>query len=431
MRDYANNKKASPDSELFSEMFSYFTGFFHIPPHNVDQQSVEYMTASYLLIDELSALKSYSHLKSSLTLNFADVFAKIKNAPVLFKSLKDTRLKMDFLGKIKMFIAQWSDVYVKLFSFSQLPSILEQLEEAGFSDKLTAMCIDCFDNLRENREAALWLYKNSRFKKWFLDANIGLEKQLITLIHILDATYRDIENHKDTVENKKINKIVHNILFKDGEIAAFISNADEDAIIRIFTFINNVKDLDPQDKLNLRSKIVEIYPEFKFFGDEEKKVSRGLVVTKAMFEEKNRQLAHIMDVEVPANSKEIEYALSQGDLRENAEYKAAKEKQEQLNFQIAKLKEEIERAQQFDPDTINTSKVSFGTKVTLLRQPEGKKEEFTILGPWESDPKNHIISYLSPFGKAIINRTAGETFEFVINEERLSYLVEGITPANI
>ena len=424
IRDYVNNKNASPDSELFPEMFSYFTSFLRSSSQNGEQT-----VASYLLINELTANKNYAHLKSALTVGFAEIFAGIKDVPALFKNMKDSKLKAEFLNNIKIFINEWPDVYVKLFSLSQLPSITEQLEEAGFSGKLSALCNDYFDHFRDNREAAVWLYKNSRDTAWFKAANISVEKQLITLIHILDVTYRDIENHKDTIENRKINKLVYNILFKDGELVSFIDNADEEAITRIFTFVDDVKDLDPQDKLNLRERIIDKYPAFKFFTDAEKKVSNRLMVTKSMFEEKKKQLTHIMDVEVPANSKEIEYALSLGDLRENAEYKAAKEKQEQLNSQVAKLKEDIERAQLFDPNSVNISRVSFGTKVLLLNETAGKQEEYTIFGPWESDPNNNIISYLSPRGSAILNREAGERFEFVLNDERVSYMVEKITPA--
>jgi transcription elongation factor GreA len=441
IRDYVNNKNAQPDSEYFTEMFSYFTSFLRLPSRADSDDSrksaetitlnAEYAISSFLLINELSANKNYSHLKSSYSSGFAGIFSNIKDVPSLFKNLKDAKLKTELLNNIKLFISDWPLIYTKLFPYSQLQSIPEQLEEAGFEDKLSLLCSDCFDRYRECREAVVWFYKNAREKSWFKAANIGIEKQLITLINILDITFRDIENSKDTVENRKINKLVHNILFKDGELKSFIDNNDEDAIIRIFTFINDVKDLDPQDKLNLRSRILDKYPAFKFFGDTEKKVSRGLLVTQSMYEEKKKILAHIMDVEVPANSKEIEYALSLGDLRENAEYKAAKEKQEQLNSQVAKLKEEIERAQIFDFNSVNTSKVSFGTKVILFNETQGKKEEFTILGPWESDPNKFIISYLSPFGNAILNKTEGEKFEFAINEERVSYLVEGIMAAQI
>jgi len=426
MRDYVNNKKADPDSDYFTEMFSYFTAFLHSPG-----QDAEHTVASYLLINELSANKNYAYLKPALTVSFADIFASIGDVPVLFKSLKDTKFKEEFLHNVKLFVNEWPVVYVKLFPFALLQSIIANLEKEGYAEKLTVMCNDCFEHFRENREAVVWLYKNSKDTDWFKAANISFEKQLITFIHILDITYRDIENHKDTVENRRINKLVYNILIKDGALASFIEEADEDTIIRIFTFINDVRDLDPQDKQNLRLKIQDKHPGFKFLGDAEKKVTHRLMVTQAMYEEKKRHLTHIMEVEVPANSKDIEYALSLGDLRENAEYKAAKEKQEQLNSQIAKLKEDIERAQLFDPNSVNTSRVSFGAKVVLQNESSGSLEEYTILGPWESDPDNNIISYLSPFGNAILNKTTGEKFEFVINEERVSYLVEKITLAEI
>jgi len=426
IRDFVHNKDADPDSDYFSEMLAYFTDLLRSPGQNQ-----EYETASFLLINELASNKNYAALKSSLTVNFEKIFAGIKDVSSLFTSLKDAKFREEFLQNVKLYIDDWPSVYIKLFPISLMPSIITQLEKEGHTEKLTVMCNECFDQYRDNREAVVWLHNNSVKTNWFTAANISIERQIITLIHILDITYRDIENHKDTIENKKINKQVYNILFKNGELASFLNEAGEDTIIRVFTFINDVKDLDPQDKLNLRSIIIDKHPNFKFFGDVEKKVSRGLMVTKKMYEEKTKQLNHIMNEEVPANSKEIEYALSLGDLRENAEYKAAKEKQEQLNSQVAKLKEEIERAQLFDPNSVNTSRVSFGAKVVLKNESENKQEIYTILGPWESDPDNNIISYLSPFGSAIINKTVGEKFEFVINEDKISYMVEDITAAEI
>jgi transcription elongation factor GreA len=426
IREYVDNKNASPDSELFTEMFSYFTDFLHSA--SVDPEQT---VSSCLLINELAENQNYSYLKSSLNVNFSDIFSKIKDVPSLFRNLKDAKLKTEFLKNVRLYIKEWPDIYVKLFPSSQMPSITEQLEEAGYSGKLTVMCNDCFENHRDNREAVIWLYKNAENASWFKDANIGLEKQLITLIHILDITYRDIENQKNTVENRKINKQVYDILFKNGKMKSFIDNSDEEAIIRLFTFINNVKDLDPQDKLNLRTRILEKYPGFKFFEKIEKKALKGLWVTSSKYEEKKKQLVHIMEVEIPANSKEIEYALSLGDLRENAEYKAAKEKQEQLNSQVATLKEDIDKAHIIDLSSVDNSVVSLGTKVILHNETAEKHEEYIILGPWESDPSNNIISYQSPFGSVILNKTAGERFEFTINKEKVLYLVESITPAEI
>jgi transcription elongation factor GreA len=293
------------------------------------------------------------------------------------------------------------------------------------------MTRNCFENYRDYREAVVWLFKNCREEGWFKKAEISLERDLITLIHIMDLSYREIENRRNTTENRKINKQVYTLLFKEGLLESFIDTADQDTIIRIYTLLGDVKDLDPADKLRLRGRILEKYPEFKFFGDTEKAaITRGLIVTLGKYEEKQRQLQHIMEVEVPANSKEIAFALSLGDLRENAEYKAAKEKQELLNSTVAKLKDEIERAQLFDPSTINTDRVSFGTKV-FLEDGKGKNEEYTILGPWESDPGNRIISYLSPFGGTILNKKVGDRFDFSINDETISYTVKAISAVSV
>jgi transcription elongation factor GreA len=425
IRNFANQKDAEIDSEYFAEMLSYFTAFFRGSSQNGDQA-----VAAYLLVKELAG--KYPHLGTGLSLNFADIFKGIDDVPQLFKSLKDNRFKEEFLHHVQLFIPGWADIYIRLFPHALLPSIISQLEKEGYAGKLSAMAASCFENFRDCREAVVWLFKNAPQTDWFKAVNIPYEKQIIVLIHILDLTYRDIENQRDTPENRKINKQVYTILFKEGLLNNYIDQADDDAIIRVYTFINDVKDLDPQDKLNLKSRIQDRRPDFKFLeSDTEKKGSGGLMVTRAKLEEKQKQLAHIMEVEVPANSKEIEFALSLGDLRENAEYKAAKEKQELLNATVAKLKEEIARAQIFDPNAVNTSKASFGTRVVLVNEENGERKEYSILGPWESDPDNNIINYLSPLGKAMLNRTEGEHFEFLINDEKVLYVVERISAANV
>ncbi|MCK7486273.1 MAG: transcription elongation factor GreA [Bacillus subtilis] len=190
---------------------------------------------------------------------------------------------------------------------------------------------------------------------------------------------------------------------------------------------DDVKDLDPVDQAaHCASRSPNTTPTSSSADEEEKAVvSRGLMVTAEKYEEKQKLLlAQIMEVDVPANQKEIAYALSLGDLRENAEYKAAKEKQDELNSKVAKLKNEIERAQIFDKSTINASKVSFGTVVHLANETEGKDETYTILGPWESEPTSNVISYLSPLGKKLLNHKAGDRLSFSIHDRKFEYVTE-------
>jgi transcription elongation factor GreA len=427
LRDYLNVTDAEPDSEYFSEMFNYFAGY--LKSYN---QVNEQVIASYLFVKDL--VGRFPYLNTGLHFNFAELFEDIEDLPGIFNALKDTKLKEEFLHHIKLFIPHWADIYIQLFPYALSSSIVTTLKKEGYEQKLVAMTVNIFENYRDlnNREAVVWLFKNVREDDWFEKTGLSYEKQLITLIHILDITYREIENHRDTTENRKINKQVHTILFKDEVLDAFIDRADRDTITRIYTLIDDVKDLDPGLKMKLRNRILNKDPSFKFFGSEEKTViTRGLIVTSSKYQEKQRQLQHIMEVEVPANSREISFALSLGDLRENAEYKAAKEKQEILNATVAKLKDEIERAQIFDPSTVNTNRVSFGTKVVLHNETQGVEETYTILGPWESDPDNNIISYLSPFGGSILNRKVGEHFEFSINDTKIKYTVKAISAAEL
>ena len=178
-------------------------------------------------------------------------------------------------------------------------------------------------------------------------------------------------------------------------------------------------------------KIMDKYPDFRFFGIELKEsVSMGLIVTAKSYEEHTKELQHLLDVEVPENSREIGVALQMGDLRENAEYKAAKEKQEILNATAARMKEEIEKSQIFDEKDIDTSKISFATTVTLQNETASEIEEYTILGPWESDPSSKIISYLSPFGSELWHHTIGEKLEFTINDRNYCYTIKGINSYN-
>ena len=420
IRSFVAQSEAELDSEYFSEMFSYFAGF--LKSYN---QVNEQVVASFLLVRDL--VSQHPYLGAGIKINFIDLFEGIDDTMELFINLKDLKLKEEFLKYIQLYVPGWPDIFIKLFPRFPLNSIINNLLKEGYEDKLSAMVSNCFEKYRDYREAVVWLFKNMSNESWFKKANIPYEKQLITLIHVLNISYREIENRHDTNENRKINKLVYTILFKEDIINKYIDTADSETITRIYTFINDVKDLDPQDKMNLRNRILKKYPDYKFFGDEEKKVSAlRLLVTLAKYQEKQKLLARIIETDIPANSKEIESALLHGDLSENAEYKSAKEKQTMLNTMVTKLNNDIDRAQLFDPSQVNTSRVSFGTKVCLRDKNSGKNEEYSILGPWESDPDNKVISYLSPLGSVIMNKTLGDEVEFTINDEKVLYMVEEI-----
>ncbi len=109
----------------------------------------------------------------------------------------------------------------------------------------------------------------------------------------------------------------------------------------------------------------------------------------------------------------IEEARAHGDLSENAEYHAAKERQGQVEAQIAEIEDRVTRAQIIDPQTLSGDKVVFGATVTLLDE-DDKPVKYQIVGQTEADAKSGRISYNSPLGRALIGKKVGEEIEVTV-----------------
>lgn len=416
---------ANPESEFFEEMFAFLTGFL-----KAFSTVNETVISSYLIIK--SIVKSYPFLNPGFNYSFDDLFSKIENLEETFSAIEDTDIKKQFLLHIKKEEKNWQDLFVRLFPYYLSKFIIDELEAAGAENRIKELIFGIIDNYREKREAFIWIARNIDMETWTAGKGIQYEKILIGMVHLLNITFREIDNRRDVSPNRKINKQIQNYLFKEVNLENFLLKADEESISRLFTLVEDVKDLDASIKIELKHKIIEKFPDFKFYGETETEtVSRGLLVTAASYKLKQKELQHIIEVDIPENSKEIGAAIQLGDLSENAEYKAGKERQELLNIAIGKLKDDLEKARIFKVEDVDTAQVSFGTVVDLKNIDSGKNEKYTFLGPWESDPNRNIISYLSPFGNKFWNHEVGEKLEFVINDRQYHYEVVSIEKTTI
>lgn len=121
----------------------------------------------------------------------------------------------------------------------------------------------------------------------------------------------------------------------------------------------------------------------------------------------------------------IEEARAHGDLSENAEYHAAKERQGQVEASIADLEDKVSRAQIVDPTTLSGDRIVFGATVTLLDD-DDKPVRYQIVGPYEADAKLGRISYNSPLGRALISRRVDDEIEVTVPSGDRFYLVQKI-----
>ncbi len=121
----------------------------------------------------------------------------------------------------------------------------------------------------------------------------------------------------------------------------------------------------------------------------------------------------------------IEEARAHGDLSENAEYHAAKERQGQVEATLADIEDKLSRAQVIDPKTLSGDKAVFGATLTLLDE-DDKPLKYQLVGQAEADAKVGKISYNSPIGRAFIGRSVGEEIEVTVPSGDKFYLLEKI-----
>jgi transcription elongation factor GreA len=425
--DYVEKEGAEGmDSEFFRDMFEYFAG-------TVRSGSVvnEYVISSVIVLKDL--VVRYPFLHQDLELDFKNYYEKIENLEEVFSRIESPNLKKRFLALVRATDREWADVYARLLPYYLSRDVLLELERHGKRQIVLDFVQHVYENYRTMRETFVWLVRSCGDDPWFEAISLTEERQLLAMTHIYDLTFRDIDNRKDVSLNRKINKQIQGYLFRDKHLPTFIASAPEDSVSRLFTLLSDVKAIDPKLLHDLKQQVLERFPQFHFYGDSEVQVSsrRSLFCTFAMHEAKKEEYNHLQQVEVPENSKEIEVARSYGDLKENAEYKAALERQSSLNNRAARLKQELEIARVVRPDDVDPSEVGFGTAVTLEDLDDSSTITYTIMGPWESDPANHVISYQSPLGNRLLRKGIGDELDFEINEKRYHVKVEKITVSDL
>ncbi len=135
---------------------------------------------------------------------------------------------------------------------------------------------------------------------------------------------------------------------------------------------------------------------------------------KSTYEKLAVELEHLKSVERGEIAKVIDTARELGDLKENAEYHAAKDKQGLMEARISELTDVVGRAQVVDPSTLTHTRVSFGSTVLLIDQDTDEELKYTLVGAQESNPERGLISIQSPMSRALIGKEEGDEVSLML-----------------
>lgn len=177
-------------------------------------------------------------------------------------------------------------------------------------------------------------------------------------------------------------------------------------------------------KKSLLARFIKLFPSIStvLTGDSETKEEQ-LLVSRDSYERKREELELIISKKIPDNSKAIAAAREHGDLKENSEYKMAKQDQSVLMAQKAQLEKDLARARITDFKEVTNEIVGVGSVVDVVVASTGKTARYTVLGAWDSVPDQNIISYKTPLGLALVGKKAGDTVKVKIGSSEETYTI--------
>ncbi len=148
---------------------------------------------------------------------------------------------------------------------------------------------------------------------------------------------------------------------------------------------------------------------------------KKIPITPNGYKKLQETLERLLKIERPQNIKAIAEARSHGDLSENAEYHAAKEKQSFIAGRIQEVQTKLALAEVIDPSTISQDKIAFGATVKVLDLASDEEKSYTLVGSDESDVEKGKISINSPVGKSLIGKSIGETVTVKVPARTIEY----------
>lgn len=256
---------------------------------------------------------------------------------------------------------------------------------------------------------------NPELLAWFL-AKRPTELSALLNAETLEAAITIVE--REAIKDSKRATKLHKVLADDKKLVpAALQNSDGEGSRDLMRKVIRTPVFEEMDKRALLARAIKARPELQELlesgddktGDAESTPAKALTVSWASLERRKRDYDELVNVRIPANSRDIQVAREQGDLRENAGFKFAKEQQGVLLRQKAELEQQLATCRGTNFENPDTSRVSLGTTVRLRDLATGAEEELHILGAWDGDSAKSIVSYLAAAAVALIGRQAGET----------------------
>ena len=293
------------------------------------------------------------------------------------------------------------------------------LIEHGHADELAATLRRWQTEQNLRAPVLLWIVKNRHSKKFAKLLNELMSPRL------LSAIFFAIDY--EALQASSARRIpLADILSEDIDlIPDLLSTADPETARDLANTLMLNQGFEELTKKSLLARFIKIFPKIQSLvaADAESKEEQ-LLVSRTSYDRKREEYETIVSKKIPENSKAIAAAREHGDLKENSEYKMAKQDQQVLMAQKTLLERDLGRARVTDFKEASTEQVSAGTIVEV--SVAGTNSTYTILGAWDGDPDKNIISYKTALGAALLGKRAGDVVKIKVGSSDEDYTVVSI-----
>lgn len=373
--------------------------------------------------DELS--KILGHDASGHTPTQAELIKEVRGLSAIAEKIP-VHFQSRFLDLVKdTHPLEWREIVFALLKTSQgkfTTECINFLMEHGQAEELAAALNRWKSEQNLRAPVLLWIIKNRHSKKF-----AKLLHDLITP-RLLGAIFFAIDY--EALQSAGARRIpLAEALSDDPDlISDLLATADTETARDLANTLLLNQGFEELTKKSLLARFIKLFPSLQSLvaGDAEAR-DEQLLVSRDSYERKRIEYEEIVSKRIPENSKAIASAREHGDLRENSEFKMAKQDQSVLMAQKAQLERDLARARITDFADATIEQVSVGTIVDLREVSSGKAVRYTVLGAWDSDPDNHRIAYKTPLGQALLGKRANDHVKLKIGGTQHEYTVAGIT----
>jgi transcription elongation factor GreA len=354
----------------------------------------------------------------------ASLVANVRELPEIAE-----KIPVQFQGRFLDLVKSTHPVETREIAFTLLKTsqgkftteCINFLVENGHAEELAAALKrwQVEQNLRA--PVLLWIVKNRHSKKF-----AKLLHDLITP-RLLSAIFFAIDYEALQAANTRRIPLGE-ILSDDTElIGDLLATADPETARDLANALLLNQGFEELTKKSLLARFIKIFPSIQsIIASEAETKEEQLLVSRESYDRKRAEYETIVSKKIPDNSKAIAAAREHGDLKENSEYKMAKQDQQVLMAQKSQLERELGHARITDFKDASTDQVTVGSVVEVKVGGSGKVANYTLLGAWDSDPTNNVIAYKTPLGLALLSKKSGDTVKVKIGTSEESYTISGI-----